>query len=265
MQRSVANVLGIDNSSCIDVQVKQLGGGFGGKITRANLVASAAALASHHLRRPVKIHMDLNDCMDIIGKRPPWLARYTVGFDDDGKLNGIDYDWYSDPGFTSNGSYMFMCYDYFDSVYKCPNYAIRPHIVKTNKPASTEVRSPDAFSSLCITEQILEHVANYLNKDSLEVRQVNFFQKDDATATGHLLPFIDIDRVVDDLKQDTEFYKRKLEIEEFNKQNKYKKKGISLIPLRYPLTHNLAYYNALVSIRHHDGSVSVSHGGIEMG
>lgn len=63
MQRSVANVLGIKNSSCIDVQIKQIGGGFGGKTTRANIVATAASVAAHHLRKPVKIFMDLNDCM----------------------------------------------------------------------------------------------------------------------------------------------------------------------------------------------------------
>jgi xanthine dehydrogenase/oxidase len=63
VQRSVANVLGIKNSSCIDVQIKQIGGGFGGKTTRANIVATAASVAAHHLRKPVKIFMDLNDCM----------------------------------------------------------------------------------------------------------------------------------------------------------------------------------------------------------
>jgi xanthine dehydrogenase molybdopterin-binding subunit B len=62
-QRAVANVLGINNSSCIDIQVKQLGGGFGGKLTRGNFAATAAAVAANSLNLPVKVLMDLNDCM----------------------------------------------------------------------------------------------------------------------------------------------------------------------------------------------------------
>lgn len=62
-QRAVANVLGIKNSSCIEVQVKQLGGAFGGKLTRGNFTATAAALAASHLNVPVKVYMNLNECM----------------------------------------------------------------------------------------------------------------------------------------------------------------------------------------------------------
>lgn len=91
-------MLGIDKSSSIDVEVKQLGGGFGGKGTRPNFAATAAAVAAYHLRKPVKVHMDLNDCMRMIGKRPSWHAKYSVGFNDDGILQGINYEFYSDPG-----------------------------------------------------------------------------------------------------------------------------------------------------------------------
>ncbi|CAF1074303.1 unnamed protein product, partial [Brachionus calyciflorus] len=264
VQRCVSMVLGVP-TGCVDVQVKQLGGGFGGKITRPNLIASAGAVAAHHLRRPVKIHLDLNDCMDIMGKRPTWFAKYKVGFDKNGKLNGIDYDWYSNPGFTANGSFAFLCYDFFDSAYKCPNYHIRQHLTKTNQAASPELRSPDFSASFIVNENVIQHVANYLNKDSIEVREINFFQKGDKTASGHSLPYIEIDRIVNELKETSEYYKRKAEIEQFNSLNKFKKRGISIIPMRYPMTYNLGYYNALVSVKHHDGSVTVSHGGIEMG
>lgn len=138
-------------------------------------------------------------------------------------------------------------------------------MVKTNKAASTEVRSPDVFTCYTVTENVIQHVANYLDKDSIEIREKNFFKKGDKTASGHHLPYIEIDKIVAELKQTSDYYRRKEQIEEFNNQNQYKKKGISLIPLRYPLTYNLGYYNALVAIRHHDGSVLVSHGGIEMG
>jgi xanthine dehydrogenase large subunit len=201
----------------------------------------------------------------MIGKRPTWHLKYEVGFEDDGKLSGIKFDWYSDPGFAPNGSFLFLCSSYFDTAYKCPNYIIRGHLVKTHKTASTELRSPDFLVSVHLTEQVMDHVAIHLNKDPLEVRKANFFKAGDSTATGNELPYIDIDNLVNKLSQSSEYHRRKEAVEEFNRKNLFKKKGISLIPLRYSLFYNLGYYNALLSVRHHDGSVAVSHGGVEMG
>lgn len=95
--------------------MKQLGGGFGGKGTRPNFAATAAAVAAYNLRKPVKVFMDLNDCMNMIGKRPSWYVKYSVGVEDDGKLSGIYYEFYSDPGVSQNGSLMFICNAYFDN------------------------------------------------------------------------------------------------------------------------------------------------------
>jgi xanthine dehydrogenase molybdopterin-binding subunit B len=79
------------------------------------------------------------------------------------------------------------------------------------------------------------------------------------------LLYSDLDTVVNKIKSSSNYVERQKEIEEFNRLNRFKKRGISLLPLRYSLTHNLGYYNALVTIRHHDGSCAISHGGIEMG
>lgn len=266
VQRGVSIALGIKNTSSIDIQVKQLGGGFGGKITRANIPATAAAIASYHLQRPVKIMMDLNDCMKMIGNRPPWYVKYKVGFDDNGKLNGLEYDWYADPGFSPNGSYTFFAAHFFENTYKCDNIFVKTNLVKTNKPAATEVRSPDVVSSISSTEQVLEHVANFLGKDPLQVRQINFFKPGDSTVYNHVFNNdFDIEAIVNELKISSDFESRKQQVAEFNRVNKYKKKGIALIPLRYGMTYNFGFYNALVGVKHHDGSVLVSHGGIEMG
>jgi xanthine dehydrogenase/oxidase len=61
-----------------------------------------------------------------------------------------------------------------------------------------------------------------------------------------------------------DYYKRKKEIEDFNAANRWRKRGIAIVPMKYPLGY-FGSSNALVSIYHGDGSVSVSVGGIEMG
>lgn len=189
----------------------------------------------------------------MLGKRPPWYVKYEVGFDDDGKLDGVSYEWFSDPGWSGNGSLLAFCPTFSEAGYKCDNYLIKSKLVKTNKPASTEVRSPDIFTSICVTEQVLGHVATYLNKEPLEVRQVNLFKKGDVTLSGQTLRNIELDVLVNKLKESSKYLERKNEIAQFNKTNRFKKRGISLIPIRYCLTYNLGYYNALVTIRHHDG------------
>jgi xanthine dehydrogenase molybdopterin-binding subunit B len=200
-----------------------------------------------------------------MGRRPSYYIKYTAGFDDAGKLNGIEYEWYNDPGVSPNGSYFFLTYFTFESAYKCANYEIKLHQVKTNKAACVEIRSPDFFQSICITESVLDHVAGYLHKDPLEVRQINLISKMDETVMGHKLTHVDIENVTNELKASAEYLKRKAEIDSFNRQNRYKKKGISLIPIKYPIFDVWAHYNAIVSVRHHDGSVAISHGGVEMG
>ena len=139
--------------------------------------------------------------------------------------------------------------------YSCPNYLVKSYLVKTNKPPSSEVRSPDIFPVICIAEQVMEHVAVYLNKDPLEIRMKNLYKKGETTPGGHMLLYSDLDTVVNKIKSSSNYVERQKEIEEFNRLNRFKKRGISLLPLRYSLTHNLGYYNALVTIRHHDGSV----------
>jgi xanthine dehydrogenase/oxidase len=200
-----------------------------------------------------------------MGRRPNYYVKYTVGFDNDGRLNGIQHEWYADPGVSPNACILLIAYHFFESAYKCANYDIKVNLVKTNKAACVEVRSPDVFQTICITESVLDHVASYLGRDPLEIRQINFFKRNDQTILGHRLEYLDIENVTNELKRSAEYEKRKAEIDVFNKQNRYKKKGISLIPIKYPITDWFAYYNAIVSVNHHDGSVALSHGGIEMG
>jgi xanthine dehydrogenase molybdopterin-binding subunit B len=201
----------------------------------------------------------------MMGKRPPWYVKYKVGYDEDGKLNGIEFDWYSDPGWIKNGSNINACYWFFDTAYYCPNYLIRNYLVKTNKPASTEVRSPDVFPSMSLIEHVMDHIALKLNCDASLIRQRNFYKKNQLTLMKHKLTYSDIEVVFEQLKTSSNYLQRREQIDEFNKLNMWKKKGIALIPLRYSLTYSLSYYNSLVSIRHHDGSIAISHGGIEMG
>lgn len=58
--------------------MKRLGGAYGGKIFLQNSCATAAAVAAHKLRRPVRLWLNLEDNMKMLGKRNPYVFDYKV-------------------------------------------------------------------------------------------------------------------------------------------------------------------------------------------
>lgn len=157
----------------------------------------------------------------MIGRRPGWLVKYQAGFDDDGKLKGVNYEWYSDAGAIPNGSLLGFTHDFFESVYKCDNYKIKEVLLKTNKPGCVEVRSPDILTSYFVTENLMQHVAEHLGRDPLEIREANLFKPGDLTLTGRKLTHLDIEGILRELKQTSDYANRKQQVDEFNKQNRY--------------------------------------------
>ena len=115
-----------------------------------------------------------------------------------------------------------------------------------------EMRCPDNLAVITVAETALEHVALYLKKDPIEIRRINFYNQGDVAVGGLKLDYFHLDKTIDDFIRTTKYAERRAEIDEYNRVNKWKKRGISITPLRYTLTHNLSLYNALVSINHND-------------
>ncbi|PVD33597.1 hypothetical protein C0Q70_04854 [Pomacea canaliculata] len=221
----VAEALNIPVSS-VNLEVERLGGAFG-KITRNGMVSGACALAAYLMQRPVRLVMDLHTNMKSLGKRLPCVGEYEVGFTEEGKLNGIKLTYYSDCGCNDSESGSFYAPFYIDNVYFCPNWNLTTVSVKTNKPTNTACRAPDALSSEFMIEAVMEHIAKALNKDPTEIRKINFYQKGQA--------------------------------------NRWKKRGISLVPARYGMGWSGGHYSVFVAIYNSDGSIAIEHGGIDMG
>lgn len=102
-------------------------------------------------------------------------------------------------------------------------------------------------------ENIMEKIAHVTGKDSLHVRSVNMTTEDN--------PLPDL---IEHLKKDSDYDERLKEVKEFNNKNRWRKRALKLMPMNYELFY-IGPYNSLVSIYHADGSVAISHGGIEMG
>jgi xanthine dehydrogenase/oxidase len=86
-------------------KVKRMGGAFGGKESRNNPAFMAAALAAEKHGLPVRMCLDRDEDMVMMGQRHPFLTNYKVAFSNEGHLKAIDVDYYCNAGHTLDLSF----------------------------------------------------------------------------------------------------------------------------------------------------------------
>uniref|UniRef100_A0A1L8DXU8 Indole-3-acetaldehyde oxidase n=2 Tax=Nyssomyia neivai TaxID=330878 RepID=A0A1L8DXU8_9DIPT len=251
VQMAIAEMLNIPESS-INLQVRRLGGGYGSKISRANQVACAAALACHLLNRPVRFVLSIESNMRAVGKRYACANDYEVDVNEHGKVQKLSNEFWHDYGCSLNEEVGGQAAEFFKNAYVSEHWDVKYHAVQTEAPSHTWCRSPGTTEGIAMIENIMEHIAKDLALDPVEVRLANM--PDDSPLKG----------IVKDFVKSVDYYERKKEIETFNSANRWKKRGIAIVPMKYIL-HYFGAYPAYVAIYHGDGTVAISHGGIEMG
>ena len=260
VQRLVAATLNIKESD-INMSVRRLGGAFGGKISQANIPAAACAVAANKLNRPVRLRMDLRTNMEMLGKRLPYLVRYKASVDKAGKMKSVKMKIFCDSGYSYNESTSDTAASFARNVYLSKAWNIIPVAVLTDKASNTYTRAPGSTQGHAIIENVVEHLAHDTGADPLDFRMNNMVGGDSSDA-GQTHPIRDI---IEKLKKSSDFIQRKAEIINFNKSNLWQKKGISLVPLKYRHNYFGTRYHVNISVYHDDGSVAITHGGIEMG
>ncbi|RZF35328.1 hypothetical protein LSTR_LSTR003768 [Laodelphax striatellus] len=249
-QFAVALALGIPVNR-IYVKVRAVGGGFGFKFSRANLPATACAVAAYLQQKPVRMVMTIESMMRAIGKRFPLLLQYEAGVDDDGLIQYMNISFYEDVGITINDENVSAVLVYLPGPYDSSTWDRKGFAVKTDSASNCYCRAPGSTESTASVETIMEHISKVVKKDPFSVRLKNIIKPvaSDLFKT---------------LKVSSDYDKRKEAIEKFNSENRWKKKGLSIITAGYSkIPFNL--YNSAISIYELDGTVAISHGGIEVG
>ncbi|KAF2354200.1 Aldehyde oxidase/xanthine dehydrogenase molybdopterin binding [Trinorchestia longiramus] len=259
-QSVVANVLGVPANS-INMSLRRIGGGFGGKITRGNLVACATAVAVRKIQKPVRVTLDLQTNMKVVGWREPYYASYEAGFNDEGVLDALKVDLYGDPGYVNNDSAVTMAAHMIPNVYASQSYDINAKSVKTDTAANTYCRTPGLTEGIAVIENIMDHIAVELGKDPLLVREANFKPDVKGGEANELK-----NKIMPVLKEKASLEMRKQQVLDFNNANRWVKRGLAVCPLRYPFSYPPPFrYATQVIIYAHDGTVAITHGGVEMG
>ena len=268
-QEVVARVLGIPRHM-VAVQCIRMGGAFGGKEVQANPWAAIAALGTWKTKRPVRLRLPRVLDMALTGKRHPFLARFNVGFESDGRLRALELELYSDGGWSLDLSdpVLWRALFHCDNAYLIPALDASGYVCKTHKTSQTAFRGFGGPQGMIVIEDILERIARTLGIRPDLVRERNFYREGDVTHYGQQVKdAARIERIWNELKRSSDYEARLRDTEAFNAAHEFTKRGIAITPVKFGISFTATFYNqagALVLV-YRDGSVQVNHGGVEMG
>jgi len=270
IQHLVAAAIGKESKDVV-VECRRMGGAFGGKESQPALIACIAGLMAQKTGRPCKLRLDRDVDMLMTGKRHDFEIDYAVGFDDNGRIEGIEFVFASRCGMSAdlsgaiNDRTMFHC----DNAYFLENVTIVSHRCKTNTVSNTAFRGFGGPQGMFAIECIVDDIARYLKKDPLAVRRENFYGIGERDTTQYLQTVDDnvIHDIVDELEKTSAYRERAAEIRQFNQQHEIVKRGIALTPVKFGISFTATHLNQAGALLHvyTDGTVHLNHGGTEMG
>ena len=270
IQHLVAKATG-KNSKDVVVECRRMGGAFGGKESQPALIACIAALMTQKTGRACKLRLDRDVDMIMTGKRHDFVIDYEVGFNERGRIEGIDFMFASRCGMSAdlsgaiNDRTMFHC----DNAYFLDNVTIVSHRCKTNTVSNTAFRGFGGPQGMFGIEIVMDDIARHLGLEPLKVRRENFYGIGERDTTPYQQKVEDniINEIVDELEGTSDYQQRVADIREFNNQNPVLKRGIALTPVKFGISFTATHLNQAGALLHvyTDGTVHLNHGGTEMG
>jgi xanthine dehydrogenase large subunit len=269
VQHTVAKVLGLPDHS-VTVEVRRMGGGFGGKESQPNLIAAIAALVAAKTGRPAKLRLDRDDDMVLTGKRHDFRIDYEVGFDEAGRICGVRFDQAARCGYSADlsGAIADRAMFHADNAYELHNAFIRSSRMKTHTVSNTAFRGFGGPQGMAGVERVIDRIAFAVGKDPLDVRRANLYPQAGGVTPYHMeVTDCVIAEIVEELERTSEYRARREAARAFNAESAVLKKGIALTPVKFGISFTTTHLNQAGALVHvyKDGSVQLNHGGTEMG
>ncbi len=270
IQHMVGIVLGVPNSA-VTVECRRMGGGFGGKETQGNLFACVAAIVAKRTGRAAKIRPDRDDDMTITGKRHDFQVDYEAGFDEQGRIQGVEMTYAARCGFSADlsGPVTDRSLFHADNAYFFPDVRLSSLPLKTNTCSNTAFRGFGGPQGMVAGERVIEEIAYAVGKDPLEIRKLNFYGQGERNVTPYHQTVEDnvIDRIVGELETSADYWGRRQAVRDANARSKVIRRGLALTPVKFGISFTATQYNQAGALVHvyTDGSIHLNHGGTEMG
>ena len=280
----------------VRVETRRMGGGFGGKESQGNHLAVACALAARLTGKPCKMRYDRDDDMIITGKRHDFRIEYRVGFDDDGRILGIDFVHFTRAGWAMDLTLPVAdrAMLHADNAYWLPDVRIESHRLRTNMCSATAYRGFGGPQGLLGIERVMDHIAHAVGRDPLEVRKANYYRAatpaksgagtgkrfggahspmapadtgPQTTPYGQSVEDFNLHALTATLEDSAQYASRRVAVNAWNAANPVLKKGLALTPVKFGISFTLTHLNQAGALVHlyQDGSIQLNHGGTEMG
>ncbi|TDP97958.1 molybdopterin cofactor-binding domain-containing protein [Labedaea rhizosphaerae] len=270
MHQTSAMALGVEYHR-IEVDVPQVGGAYGGKTEQARFVVGPAIVAANALDRPVRLVLPRDTDTGMIGKRHAVYGAYQVAIDrKTGVLHGLDTAMWADGGAFYDCSFVVTnCLQLrADNAYQVDNFRNQIDVCRTNKAPSTAFRAFGDIQGKLITENAIDDAAFAAGLDPAVVRERNLYKRGDVTPFGQALTYCYMREVWAYLRKEARYDARKVVVDTFNRTNRWRKRGIAMVPVKYGSGYNLVQLEqavAYAAVYAGDGSVVIHQGGVEMG
>ncbi|GGA06455.1 xanthine dehydrogenase molybdopterin binding subunit [Neptunicoccus cionae] len=273
IQHKVAAALDVPFHA-VRVEIRRMGGGFGGKESQGNALACATAVVAAKTGRPAKMRYDRDDDMVVTGKRHEFRIDYTVGFNGAGQIEGVEFTQYCRCGWAQDLSLPVAdrAMLHADNAYHLPNARIVSHRLKTNTVSNTAFRGFGGPQGVVGIERVIDHIAHTLDVDATYIRTANFYapmsQNAGQTTPYHMEVRDNVmDQIAIELLEGAEYSKRREQVKWFNHENPRLKRGLAMTPVKFGISFTLTHLNQAGALVHvySDGSIHMNHGGTEMG
>ncbi|WP_028669328.1 xanthine dehydrogenase molybdopterin binding subunit [Saccharospirillum impatiens] len=270
VQKLVAEVLGIPFSQ-VTVDVRRMGGGFGGKETQAAQWACIAALLARKTGRAVKLRLPRSQDMTTTGKRHPFVNRWTLGYDNAGQIQAADIEVNGLCGYSPDLSNAIVDRAMFhaDNGYFLNDAHITGYRCRTHTASNTAFRGFGGPQGMMTIEAAMDGIARTLGEDPLTIRKRNLYGDEGRNVTPYHMTVTDniLPELIDRLETSADYWARRDAIREFNANSPIIKKGLALTPVKFGISFTAKHLNQAGALIHlyTDGSIYLNHGGTEMG
>ncbi len=268
VQRMTAKVLGLP-AHLIEVDVKRLGGGFGGKEDQATPWAVMAALAAHLLDKPVELVLHRLDDIKMTGKRHPYAADFKLGLKDDGTIVAFESKLYQNSGATADLSTAVLERSLFHGCnsYFIPNARIFAAPCRTNLHPHTAFRGFGGPQGMFVIEAAIAKAAETIGVPREEIQFKNLLREGDSFPYGQKTEGCHSRRCWEEAVDEFDYAGMRAAVDEFNANNSRDKKGLAIMPICFGIAFTKTFMNQASALIHcyPDGSVVLSTGGVEMG
>ncbi len=276
MHDTVAMALGIQHHQ-VEIKIPPVGGGFGGKTEQTRFIAGPTAVAAKATKRPVRLAVPRDEDTAMIGKRHAYYGEYQIAVDNGsvkkenkGIIHGFQLKMWGDGGAFYDCSFIVSnCIQLrTDNAYRIANFESQIDVCRTNTAPNTAMRAFGDVQGKNIVENAIDDAAVSLGMLPEEIREKNLYDRGDVTPFGQALSYCYMKQVWAYAKQVSDFENKYQAVQKFNTENKWRKRGISMIPVKYGSGYNLLLLeqsSAVVVVNPNDGTVVIHQGGVEIG